>query len=118
VGSTENLEATVMSRVVSGSPEYRRKRPTCSITLNDVILQYVDELAKKSRRTRSDVIETALRLAMKDKQLERAILGDLAALKLKPASEDKDKAEKLSSEFMRRLIYDDRFLEHEWVPAL
>ena len=107
-----------MSRVVSGLPEYKRKRPTCSITVDDIVLQVVDDLAKKARRTRSDVIETALRLAMKDKQLERTLLGDLSELKLKPASEDKDKAEKLSSEFMRRVVYDEGFLEHERIQIM
>ena len=107
-----------MSRVVSGAPEYRRKRPTCSITLNDVVLQYVDDLAKKSGRTRSDVIETALRLAMKDKQLERALLGDLAELKLKSNVEDKDKAQQLSEGFMKRLLIDDSYRGDEWVQVM
>jgi metal-responsive CopG/Arc/MetJ family transcriptional regulator len=104
-----------MSRVVSGGL-YQRKRPTCSITINDTLLSYIDDLARKAHVTRSQVIETAIRLAMKDKQLERTLLGDLAELKQRSEKEDVDKAQQLSERFMRRLLTDPHYLEGEWTP--
>jgi predicted transcriptional regulator len=99
-----------MSRVVSGTA-YQRKRPTCSITLNDTLLAYIDELARRAHLTRSQVIETAIRVAMKDRQLERALFGDLAELKLRGEKADKEKAEQLSERFMRRLLTDPNYGE-------
>lgn len=99
----------------SGDKAYRRRRPTVSITLSEPMLGYVDELAKKSGRTRSDVVELALRLVAERKELESRILGVKAVAE--DIGEEKEKDEDLSRRFMRRLLFDTKN-DHEWLQVM
>jgi hypothetical protein len=81
-----------------------------SIALDEVIHEEARRRAKAEKKSLSRLISEILseHLRKEREKEERQRIVEL---------EEKDKAEKLSKEFMRRLLYDTEYRQEEWTPA-
>lgn len=75
-----------------------RKRPAICITLNDALLQEIDELAEAYKLTRSEMIERLILLGI-PKFKEQNQKQDMYIERKKPS-------ENLTEEYMKRVIFD------------
>lgn len=92
--------------------KYVRKRPAIKITINQQLLQYIDELAERSGKSRVYVIELGLRIALEGRELERRL-----GLTSGEGGGDRSSSGGSSDAFLRRVLFDvssgsDVF----WVP--
>ena len=81
-----------------------------SIALDEVIHEEARKRAKQQKKSLSRLISEILAEHLK-KEREKEEKQHKVEL------EEKDKAEKLSKEFMRRLLYDTEFRQEEWTPV-
>jgi hypothetical protein len=81
-----------------------------SIAIDEVVHEEARKRAKQQKKSLSRLISEILAEHLKT-QRERE------ERQRKVELEEKDKAEKLSKEFMRRLLYDTEFRQEEWTPA-
>jgi hypothetical protein len=81
-----------------------------SIALDELVHEEAKRRAKAEKKSLSRLISEILSEHLKT-QREREERQRIVEL------EEKDKAEKLSKEFMRRLLYDTEYRQEEWTPA-
>jgi len=81
-----------------------------SIAIDEVVHEEARKRAKQQKKSLSRLISEILAEHLK-KEREKEERQRRVEL------EEKDKAEKLSKEFMRRLLYDTEFRQEEWTPA-
>jgi hypothetical protein len=81
-----------------------------SIALDELVHEEAKRRAKAEKKSLSRLISEILseHLRKEREKEERQRKVEL---------EEKDKAEKLSKEFMRRLLYDTEYRQEEWTPA-
>jgi polyribonucleotide nucleotidyltransferase len=81
-----------------------------SIALDELVHEEAKKRAKQQKKSLSKLVSEVLaeHLRKEREKEERQRIVEL---------EEKDKAEKLSKEFMRRLLYDTEFRQEEWTPA-
>jgi hypothetical protein len=81
-----------------------------SIAIDEVIHEETKRRAKAEKKSLSRLIsEILVEHLKKEREKEER--------QRKVELEEKDKAEKLSKEFMRRLLYDTEFRQEEWTPV-
>jgi hypothetical protein len=80
-----------------------------SIALDEVIQEEAKRRAKAEKKSLSRLISEILTEHLKQREREER--------QRRVELEEKDKAEKLSKEFMRRLLYDTEYRQEEWTPA-
>ena len=85
-------------------------RKIVSIALDELVHEEAKKRAKQQKKSLSKLVSEVLaeHLRKEREKEERQRIVEL---------EEKDKAEKLSKEFMRRLLYDTEFRQEEWTPA-
>jgi hypothetical protein len=81
-----------------------------SIALDELVHEEAKRRAKAEKKSLSRLISEILAEHLK-KEREKEEKQRIVEL------EEKDKAEKLSKEFMRRLLYDTEYRQEEWTPA-
>jgi len=81
-----------------------------SIALDELVHEEAKRRAKAEKKSLSRLISEILAEHLK-KEREKEEKQRIVKL------EEKDKAEKLSKEFMRRLLYDTEYRQEEWTPA-
>jgi hypothetical protein len=81
-----------------------------SIALDELVHEEAKRRAKAEKKSLSRLISEILAEHLK-KEREKEEKQRIVELK------EKDKAEKLSKEFMRRLLYDTEYRQEEWTPA-
>jgi hypothetical protein len=81
-----------------------------SVALDELIHEEAKRRAKAEKKSLSQLISEVLveHLKMQREREERQRRVEL---------EEKDKAEKLSKEFMRRLLFDENYRSEEWTPV-
>jgi hypothetical protein len=85
-------------------------RKIVSIALDELVHEEAKRRAKVEKKSLSRLISEILAEHLK-KEREKEEKQHKVEL------EEKDKAEKLSKEFMRRLLYDTEFRQEEWTPV-
>jgi hypothetical protein len=81
-----------------------------SVALDELIHEEAKRRAKAEKKSLSQLISEVLVEHLKT-QREREERQRRVEL------EEKDKAEKLSKEFMRRLLFDENYRSEEWTPV-
>jgi hypothetical protein len=81
-----------------------------SIALDELVHEEAKRRAKAEKKSLSQLISEVLVEHLKT-QREREERQRRVEL------EEKDKAEKLSKEFMRRLLFDENYRSEEWTPV-
>jgi hypothetical protein len=85
-------------------------RKIVSIALDELVHEEAKRRAKAEKKSLSRLISEVLAEHLKKE-------GEKEERQRRVELEEKDKAEKLSKEFMRRLLYDTEFRQEEWTPA-
>jgi 5-carboxymethyl-2-hydroxymuconate isomerase len=85
-------------------------RKIVSIALDELVHEEAKKRAKQQKKSLSKLVSEVLAEHLR-KERERE------ERQLKVKLEDKDKGQKLANEFMRKLLYDTDYREHEWTPA-
>ena len=81
-----------------------------SIAIDEVVHEEARKRAKQQKKSLSRLISEILAEHLK-KEREKEEKQHKVEL------EEKDKAEKLSKEFMRRLLFDENYRSEEWTPV-
>jgi hypothetical protein len=81
-----------------------------SIALDELVHEEAKKRAKQQKKSLSKLVSEVLveHLKAEREREERQRRVEL---------EEKDKGQKLANEFMRRLLYDTDYSEHEWIPV-
>jgi len=85
-------------------------RKIVSIALDELVHEEAKKRAKQQKKSLSKLVSEVLaeHLRKEREKEERQRIVEL---------EEKDKAEKLSKEFMRRLLFDENYRSEEWTPV-
>jgi hypothetical protein len=85
-------------------------RKIVSIALDELVHEEAKKRAKQQKKSLSKLVSEVLAEHLK---AEREREERQRRIEL----EEKDKGQKLANEFMRRLLYDTDYREHEWMPV-
>jgi hypothetical protein len=88
-------------------------RRIVSIALDELVHEEARRRAKAEKKSLSRLISEILAEHLKKEREKEEKQRIVEQKKL----EEKDKAEKLSKEFMRRLLFDENYRSEEWTPA-